>query len=100
MPKKEEETIMSDSPGTWKAEVSSVDDPLMGYQKKPIISRGGPKSTYRGRVIIELWDNAGSPDDADNIAMAVGAVDGNNALLLERVASALSKRLQKGNPFK
>lgn len=96
---KTEATIMPDS-SEWQQQVSSVDDPLEGYHKKPIISRGGPNATYLGRVVIELWDDASSPDDAAKIAMAVDAVGGDHATFLERVASALTQRLQKGNPFR
>jgi hypothetical protein len=72
----------------------------VGYQKRPIITRGGPNQAYVGRVIIEMWEDASSPDDASKIAFVVDAVDGNHAAFLERVASALPQRLLRGNPLK
>jgi len=96
----EEQHAMPDSSGTWNMETSTeVDDPLKGYDKKPVISRGGPNATYVGRVIIEMWDGVGR-DDGDRIAMVVGAMDGHHGEFLERIAAALTLRLQRGNPFK
>ena len=91
---------MSGPSSTWNMEAPAVDDPLKGSHKKPVISSGGPNATYVGRVIIELWDGTTARDDADRIAMVVGAVDGHHAELLERIATALTQRLRRGNPFK
>lgn len=91
---------MSDPSDGWNMETSTaVDDPLTGYDKKPVISRGGSNATYAGRVIIEMWDGVGR-DDGDRIALVVGAIDGHHGEFLERVAAALTLRLQRGNPFK
>lgn len=90
---------MSDSSGTWKAESFPVDDPLRTYRKKPVISGAGPNTTYVGRVVIELWSDGGVSDDADMIAITADAVDSHHAKLLERIAQALPRRMQKGNPF-
>lgn len=90
---------MSGSSGTWKAESVPVDDPLQGYRKKPIISGAGSNATYVGRVILELWSDGGVSDDAEMIAVTSDAADGQHAKLLERVAPALSRMMQKGNPL-
>lgn len=90
---------MSGSSGTWKAESVPVDDPLQAYRKQPIISRAGPNVTYLGRVVIELWSDGGASDDSEMIAVTSDAVDGKHAKLLERISPALSRSLQRGNPF-
>lgn len=90
---------MSGSSGGWQVQQGPAPDPLKDYRKQPIISRAGPHSTYVGRVIIELYEDDMGGTDAPNIAMTAGAVDGQHARLLERVAKALTTRLQSGNPF-
>lgn len=90
---------MSGSSGTWNAQSSPADDPLQAYRKKPIISRAGPGTTYVGRVVIELWSDGGVTDDAEMMAMTADAVDGKHAELLARITPALSRTMQKGNPF-
>lgn len=90
---------MSGSSGTWAAQSSPADDPLQAYRKKPIISHAGANATYVGRVVIELWSDSGVSDDAKMIAITADAVDGKHAKLLERIAPALSRRMQKGNPL-
>lgn len=84
--------------GTWEAESLPVDDPLQPYMHKPVISRGGPNTTFVGRVVLELWSD-GDSDDANMIAMTADAVDGRPAKLLERISSGLRRRLEKENPF-
>lgn len=90
---------MSSSSGHWKAGITSVDDPLAAYRKRPVISGAGPNATYVGRVVIELWSDGGTSDDAQMIAITADAMDGKHANLLERVAQALTRRMQQGNPF-
>ncbi len=91
---------MSGSSGTWKAEISEVDDPLVGYHKKPIISlASSPNAKYLGRVIVELWDNTGARDDADALTISAGAMDGKHGKLLARIAEALLVRVQRSHPF-
>ncbi|HEY7343231.1 MAG TPA: hypothetical protein VH591_20330 [Ktedonobacterales bacterium] len=90
---------MSDSSGNWEAEIVPVDDPLAAYRKKPIISGAGSNATYMGRVVVELWSDGGVSDDAEMIAITADAVDGKHANLLERVTSALTRRMHQGNPF-
>jgi hypothetical protein len=87
------------SESSWTVEVTQVDDPLAGYRKQPIISRGGPNASYVGCVIIEFWEDATAHDDGDRLAISADAVDGNHAQLLDRIAAALPLRLRKGNPF-
>jgi hypothetical protein len=97
--RREERTSMSGSSGNWKAEISPVDDPLAAYRKQPVISGAGSNATYVGRVVIELWSDGGVSDDAKMIAITADAVDGKHANLLERVALALTRRMQQGNPL-
>ena len=87
---------MSVLPGDWKASVDSVDDPLAAYHNKPVISSGGPDATFLGRIVFEFWDTPGARDDADRIAFTSGAVDGNHAELLARLAAALPLVMQRG----
>jgi hypothetical protein len=89
---------MSNPSGTWESETSPVDDPLQNYQKRPIISEAVPNTTYVGRVIIELWEDGSSPDDK-MIAMTAEAVNGRHPQLLDRIAAALAKAMQRGNPL-
>jgi len=41
----------------WRKEEGTAPDPLAKYAHQPVISAGGPNSTYVGRVIVELWDS-------------------------------------------
>jgi hypothetical protein len=90
--------------GGWGREAEGTfPDPLAGFIGKPFISDGGPKSTYVGRVIVELWveppmgpqpaERSAADVDAGNIAYSVDARDGNNAELLRRIAAALPIRV-------
>jgi hypothetical protein len=90
---------MSGSSGTWASRSFPADDPLQAYRKKPIISHAGSDATYVGRIIIELWSDDNMTDDAEMIAITADAVDGKHAKLLDRITHALSRKMQKGNPF-
>lgn len=90
---------MSGPSGKWVAQILPADDPLLPYRKKPIMSDAGPNATYVGRVVLELWSDGGVSDDAKMLAITADAVDGKHTQLLERVAQALSRKMQQGNPF-
>lgn len=90
---------MSGSSGKWTAQSLPADDPLQPYRKQPIISGAGSNATYVGRVVIELWSDGGVSDDSEMIAVTADAVDGKHAQLLDRIAPALSRTMQKGNPL-
>src|SRR5579884_95582 len=98
-PAPESVTATATSPQSWISKVSSADDPLVGYQNKPIISSGQGNQQYLGRVIVEIWENDSAHDDSYKIAFLADAIDGNNEKLLQRVAAALPTRLQRNPPF-
>lgn len=77
-----------------KQEINQSGDPLSGYQGKPILGQQGPNARYLGRVIVELWEIKDAKNDSYNIAISSGAVDRDNATLIERIAVALSARVQ------
>jgi hypothetical protein len=79
---------------------SDVDDLLKDHRKRPIISDGGPKAKFVGRVIIEMWEDDSPLDDGNKIAIVPNAMDGKHAQFLERVAAALALHMQRGNPFR
>ncbi len=77
-----------------KQETHQTDAPLANYQGMPILGQQGPSAQYLGRVIIELWETNGTKDDVNNIAISAGAVDEDNSTLTERIAAALSTKVQ------
>ena len=79
----------------WKTEITEVNDPLANYQGQPIISRGSPTSTYLGRVVLELWQEGSTSNDADGLAVTADAVNENHNGLLQRVAAALPIRVSR-----
>jgi hypothetical protein len=83
----------------WEKRVSTAPDPLKDFRKKPIISGGGPKAKYLGRVIVELWDTGEGRDDSYNIAYSSAPVDGKYTELVKRVATALVERVRRDRPF-
>ena len=78
---------------------AAISDPLANHRNVPILAEVGPDSRYVGRVIVELFDDDSSKPDSNKIAFSVGAVDGNKAVLIQRVADALVKRVQQTKPF-
>ncbi len=79
----------------WKQqETNQTGDPLSGYQGRPILGQQGPNARYLGRVIVELWETQNTMNDSYNIAISSGAVDEDNATLIERIAGALVTRVQ------
>jgi hypothetical protein len=77
-----------------KQETTRMGDPLSGYQGRPILGQQGPNAKYLGRVIVELWETNSTTNDSNNIAVSAGAVDEDNATFIERIAAALSERVQ------
>lgn len=84
----------------WKSKVSqSTSDPFKDFEKKPMFGQGPENKRYLGRVVIEMWDDGSSVDDANKIIFTADAVDGDHSSFLKRVASALAKRTQTGPTF-
>jgi hypothetical protein len=81
----------------WQGEEHAGPDPLAKYQRQPVISTGGPSSTYVGRVIVELWDTGG--EDWRSMAVSADAAVGDDAALLQRVAAALPTMAARRKPF-
>lgn len=80
-----------------KQETNQMGDPLSGYRGEPILGKQGPNARYLGRVIVELWEINSTKNDSYNIAISAGAVDEDNSTLIERIAAALSSRVQAAN---
>ena len=82
-------------PGT----LSDSDKPdyLKEVRGKPMITEEMPGTRYLGRVIVELYEIHGEPDDR-NIAYSIDTAHGANIeakTLVKRIAAALYNRVAK-----
>jgi len=73
--------------------VSIAPDAFAGMYHRPILGGGKGTATYVGRVVVELLESPTARSDAHQLALSSGAVDGDHATLIERVAAALPRRL-------
>jgi hypothetical protein len=78
---------------------SSTSDPFQNFRAQPMLGQGPANKHYVGRVVIEIWDDGSSMDDANKIIFTADAVDGNHSALLKRIAAALFKRSQGSATF-
>jgi hypothetical protein len=92
---------MGDKPTPTRKTTKGNGEPKAPQRGKPYLSQGGGHATYLGRVIIEVWDDAGYGDPSWGLSytydLAPTGVSGKE--LLDRVASNFSERLQKDKPL-
>lgn len=74
---------------------NSAVDPLANSIGVPILGQQGPNAQYMGRVIVELWETGDGKDDSYHIAFRIDAATGDEKTLLQRVAAALSARVNR-----
>lgn len=85
-----------EQPGNWTKQILQADGPRSLDAKGPIISAAGSNDRYLGRVVIEFYEVAGAKNDAEGVAYAVEAVNGDHKGLARRVAAAFVARLLNG----